>query len=151
MSTIWFSWYQIVVRTTNDNSKKNIVQKMNIKKKWTAMNCFFFIEFFLYLQYLLVRCTNSFYQVLTFISCSAFRRNGFHPRRVHFGNIQSVRRLQNDLCCPRHSFYIQREANSDSFFMMILQAKCHFIASDTYLSRMIHITQLHFGLCLQFI
>ena len=29
------------------------------------MNCFFFIEFFLYLQYLLIRCTNSFYQVLT--------------------------------------------------------------------------------------
>ena len=29
------------------------------------MDCFFFIEFFLYLQYFLVRCTNPFYRVLT--------------------------------------------------------------------------------------
>ena len=35
------------------------------KKRWTAVDCFFFIEFLLYLQYLLVRCTNPFYQVLT--------------------------------------------------------------------------------------
>ena len=50
----------------NDNSKKNLIQKINIKKKkQIAMNCFFSIEFFLYLQYLLIKCTNPFYQVLT--------------------------------------------------------------------------------------
>ena len=27
MSTIWFSWYQIVVRTINDNSKKKVSYK----------------------------------------------------------------------------------------------------------------------------
>ena len=35
------------------------------KKRRTTVNCFFFIEFFLYLQYLLIRCTNPLYQVLT--------------------------------------------------------------------------------------
>ena len=45
--------------------KKKYRMKNEYKKKWTAVNCFLFIEFFLYLQYLLVRCTNSFYQVLT--------------------------------------------------------------------------------------
>ena len=29
------------------------------------MNCFLFIKFFLYLQYFLIKCTNSFYQVFT--------------------------------------------------------------------------------------
>ena len=31
------------------------------------MDCFFFIEFFLYLKYFLLRCTNFFYQVLTIV------------------------------------------------------------------------------------
>ena len=45
--------------------KKNIVQKNEYKKKMDSDGIFFFIEFFLYLQYFLVRCTNPFYQVLT--------------------------------------------------------------------------------------
>ena len=47
------------------SKEKNILRRMNIKKKRTAVDCFLVIEFFLYLQYLLVWCTNSFYQVLT--------------------------------------------------------------------------------------
>ena len=45
--------------------RKKYCTKNKHKKKWTAMDCFFFIEFFLYLQYLLIRCPNPFYQVLT--------------------------------------------------------------------------------------
>ena len=52
--------------------RKRYRTKNEYKKKWTAMNCFFFIEFFLYLQYLLIWCTNPFYQVLTSILIFCF-------------------------------------------------------------------------------
>ena len=54
---------KLLFEQQNDNSKKNIIRKTNKnEQRWIV---FFFIEFFLYLQYYLVRCTNPFYQVLT--------------------------------------------------------------------------------------
>ena len=50
------------------------------------MNCFFFIEFFLYLQYFLIRCTNSFYQVLTNVKII---KNKLIKQLKCYANIQS--------------------------------------------------------------
>ena len=43
--------------------KNHTKNKYKKKKQWWIV--FFFIKFFLYLQYFLIKCTNSFYQILT--------------------------------------------------------------------------------------
>ena len=85
------------------------------KKRWTAMDCFFFIEFFLYLQYLLIRCTNSFYQVLTTLFKMIKNKLLFFTimqLKTEHGYFQSFQyklsnwtwnfRVENDLCSECH-------------------------------------------------
>ena len=56
---------KLLFKQQNDNSKKKYRTKNEYKKKLNNCKLLFFLEFFLYLQYFLIRCTNSFYQVLT--------------------------------------------------------------------------------------